>query len=935
MKVAITDNCPEGNDSHLNPGGKMFRNSRTNAASRRKRAPRFGRLLLTAVVALIALAMSVAPFSIAAAKAADKPSGESVLRSTLKNGLRVVIVRNPLAPVVTTEINYLVGSDEAPEGYPGMAHALEHMMFRGSPGLSASQLADITAAMGGDFDADTQQMVTQYFFTIPAEDLDVALHIEAIRMKGLLATDSLLDKERGAIEQEVAQDLSNPQYVFFTKLLGAMFKGTPYAHDALGTRPSFNKTTGAMLRNFHKTWYLPNNAILVIVGDVVPEKALAEVKKLFEDIPSGKLPERPSFNLANVKADTMNLTTDLPYGLAVISYRFPGTNSPDYAAAQVLSDVLSSQRGNLYALVPQGKALFAGFEYDGMPRSGLGFAITAFPKGYDTGNLVKEMSDLLASEMKNGVSADLVEASKRHEISGAEFQKNSVSGLAQAWSNAVAIEHRNSPDEDLRMLEKVTVDDVNRVAREYLNPEHAIVTVLAPQASGKPISSSAFGGAESFAPKETKGVTLPKWAESAVGRLSIPRSTVKPVVSMLPNGVRLIVQPETISKTVTVMGNIKNNSLLQTPEGKDGVSGILDQLFEYGSTTLDRIAFQKALDDIGANESGGSSFSLSVLSNNFDRGVQLLADNELHPALPEMAFKIIQRQTAATVAGELESPDYLTTRALHIALYPKDDPTLRQTTPETVDSVTMQDVKDYYDKVYRPDMTTIVVIGDISPDSARAVISKYFGEWKASGPKPQTDLAPVPLSKSSVAAVPDQSRVQDRVYMAETLGLTRSNPDYYPLKLGNHVLGGAFYATRLYRDLRENEGLVYYVASSFAMNKTRGTYEVSYACDPDKVTQAREIIIRDLKQMQDSRVTAKELKQAKALVLREIPLSESSESSIARGLLGRALADLPLDEPIRAAHIYMKIDATEIQKAYAKWLRPGDLVQVTEGPAPK
>ncbi len=891
------------------------------------------RLLVSTLVLSAALTFLPAANVAAAEKRAG--SGETVLRSTLKNGLRVVIVRNPLAPVVTTEINYLVGSDEAPAGFPGTAHALEHMMFRGSPGLSASQLADITAAMGGDFDADTQQMVTQYFLTVPAEDLDVALHIEAIRMKGILATDSLWDKERGAIEQEVAQDLSNPRYVFITKLFKAMFEGTPYEHDALGTRPSFDKTTGEMLQDFHKTWYVPNNAILVIVGNVVPEKALAEVKKLFESIPAKKLPARPSFDFTPVHSDTMNQTTDLPYGFAVISYRFPGTNSPDYAAAQVLSDVLSSERGKLYGLVPQGKALYAGFQYFAMPRSGLGFAVAAFPKGYDAQNLVKEVSDILAEELKNGVSADLVEASKRHEISDAEFQKNSVSGLAQAWSDAVAIEHRSSPEDDLRMMEKVTADDVNRVAREFINPQHAIVAVLTPQASGKPISSSGFGGAESFAPKETKGVALPKWAEVAVGRLSVPHSTVQPVVSMLPNGIRLIVQSETISNTVTVLGNIKSNSLLQTPEGKDGVSGILDQLFEYGSKTLDRIAFQKALDDIGADESGGSSFSLDVLRNNFDRGVQLLADNELHPALPEMAFSIIQRQTAATVAGELESPDYLTTRALHTALYPVGDPTLRQTTPETVDSVTMQDVKDYYKNVYRPDMTTIVVIGNISPDTAKAVISKYFGDWKASGAKPETELPPVPLSKQSTAAVPDQSRVQDRVYLAETLGLTRSNPDYYPLELGNHVLGGAFYATRLYRDLRENNGLVYYVASSFGINKTRSAYEVSYACDPDNVSKARTIIIRDLKQMQDTQVTSKELRQAKALLLREIPLSESSESSIARGLLSRALEGLPLNEPIRAAHIYMKLNAKDIQAAYKKWLRPEDLVQVTEGPAPK
>jgi len=150
-----------------------------------------------------------------------KNDSETVLRHTLKNGLRVVIIRNSLAPVVTTEVNYLVGSNEAPKGFPGTAHAQEHMMFRGSHGLSANQLADITAAMGGDFDADTRQMVTQYFFTVPEEDLDIALHIESIRMSGVLDSQKLWSKERGAIEQEVAGDLSNPQYVFYKKLLGS------------------------------------------------------------------------------------------------------------------------------------------------------------------------------------------------------------------------------------------------------------------------------------------------------------------------------------------------------------------------------------------------------------------------------------------------------------------------------------------------------------------------------------------------------------------------------------------------------------------------------------------------------------------------------------------------------------------------------------------
>jgi|YelNatPaOPRAMG01_1025707.scaffolds.fasta_scaffold00028_86 zinc protease len=861
---------------------------------------------------------------------------ENVLRATLKNGLKVVIVRNPLAPVVTTEINYLVGSNEAPSDFPGTAHALEHMMFRGSEGLSADQLADITAAMGGDFNADTRQTVTQYFFTVPSEDLDVALHIESIRMKNLLCTDSLWSNERGAIEQEVASDLSNPQYVFYTKLLEAMFKGTPYSHDALGTRPSFDSTDGALLRKFHDTWYAPNNAILVIVGNVQPQGALDEVKKLFEDIPAKKLPERPEIHLEEVKPDTLNLNTDLPYGFSVIAFRMPGTNSSDFPAAQILSDVLSNQRGTLYsALVPTGKALYSGFEYVSFPQTGLGFVLGVFPQGADSKALMQELQNILNDEVKKGFSTDLIEASKKHELSALEFQKNSISGLASAWSEAVAVDSKNSPQEMVDALQKVTVEDVNSVAKKYLKDSHAIFAILTPQQSGKPITRASFGGKESFAPKNPKQVSLPAWADKAIGRLEVPPLTMNPDTSTLANGIKLILQPVTISNTVTILGSIKNNPDLQTPKGKEGTNSLLSQLFEYGSKNLDRLAFQKALDDIGADESAGTGFSLAVLANHFDKGVELLADNLLNPSLPEQAFAIIKQQTSQTVAGELKSPSYLTGRAINTALLPKGDPTLRETTPETIDSITLQDVKEYYKKVYRPDMTSIVVIGNISPDSAKNVIEKYFGNWKSEGEKPITDLPPVPLNKPSVSNIPDKSRVQDKVTLAEILGLNRQNPDYYALQVGNHVLGGSFYATRFYKDLRENSGLVYYVNSSFNIGKTRADYQISYGCDPPNVSKARSIIIHDLKEMQNKPVTSHELEQAKAMLLREMTLSEASLNSIARGLLSRSISELPLNEPELAAKKFIKINAKDVQTAFKKWIRPDDLIQVTTGPEPK
>ena len=862
-------------------------------------------------------------------------SAQDILRATLSNGMQVVIVRNTLAPVVTTMVNYRVGSDETPAGFPGTAHATEHMMFRGSPGLSADQLAAISAAFGGDDNADTQQAVTQYFFTTPAENLEVALRIEATRMKDLLPDESLWTKERGAIEQEVAQDLSNPEYVFYEQLLAATFKGSPYEHSPLGTRPSFDKTTNADLRKFHNAWYVPNNAVLVVVGNVEPQTVLAQVKNVFGEIPSKQLPARPEFNFQPVKPDTLKLDTDLPYGMTAITFRFPGAENPDFAAAQILSDVLSSQRGKLYGLVPQGKALFTEFSYETLQKSGLGYAIAGFPAGGDSTNLLGNVKQILLAEITNGVTADLVEAAKRREIISAELQKNSVSGLASAWSTAVAIENRNSPDDDINLFRVVTVNDVNRVAKKYLDFDHAITAILTPTPSDKPISGKSFGGGESLVSSANADVKLPDWAQKITEGLPVPATTLNPFVTNLPNGIKLIVQPETVSGSVSIYGRVKNNAKVQMPGGKDGVDAALDKLFSYGTKSLDRLAFQKALDDIGANESAGADFSLQVLPEQFERGVQLLADNELSPALPEDDFKIIQQQLAASVAGELKSPSHIAEHSLTTALFPQGDPARRQTTPGSVSALTIDDMKNYYRSAFRPDLTTIVVIGKISPGNAAAVVEKYFGGWKSSGEKPGTLFPSAPDNSASVTHVPDASRVQDKVTLAETLALTRTNSDYYALQLGNHVLDGESAATRLFRDLREKNGLVYYVFSSFTIGQTRGVYQAEYACDPQNVFKARTVILNDLKEIQTKPVSAQELHQAKLTLLRGIPLFESSVDYIAQVWLKYSALDMPLDEPIHAGKIYAQLTTNDVQNAFAKWIRPDDLVQVTQGPEPK
>lgn len=895
---------------------------------------------MKASIALTAVTLFfLAPaFPVALGQAVTLPetTHDEVTRYTLPNGLRVVIVPNKLAPVVTVEENYLVGGEETPKGFPGLAHAQEHMAFRGCDGLSVDQIAAIYAQLGGDNDADTQQNITQFFETIPSQDLEVALRADATCMREIVDSQKEWDQERGAIEQEVSRDLSNPTYKFLVRMNKDMFAGTPYEEDALGTRPSFDKTTGAMLKNFRGQWYAPNNAILVITGQVDPANAIELAKKLYGDIPAKKLPPRPAVHLLPVKAEHFTLPSDFPYTIIIIAYRTPGTDSPDYAASRVLSDVLASQRADIYGLVPEGKALDAGFELgETYPKAGAAFAYSVIPTTADAKAMEQTLEGIVANYASKGVPSDLVDAARRSEVASFEFERNSIPGLASLWSQALAGEGRNSPEEDVEAIEHVTLDDVNRVAKQYLVNQAAVVATLVPEPSGQAVASKGFGGAEKAAPTATKEVALPPWAEVLTKSVEIPKWNLSPVESTLPNGIHLIVQTEPLTPTITVTGEVRHETALEVPAGQEGVASVLDGLFSYGTSKLDRLAFQKALDDIAANESGGASFQLQVLKPYFDRGVELLAGNELDPAMPEEAFKVVQQQTADSVAGLLKSPDYHAHRAQLEALLPKADPELREPTPDKVSSLTLKDVKAYYQKTFRPDLTRIVVIGDISPDDAQKEILKWFGDWKADTPKPELDLPTVPPNKAASAQVPDPTRVQDEVTLGEELPMNRFNLDYYPLQLANHILGGGFYATRLYHDLREKTGYVYNVDEELDAGRTRTQFVISYGSDPVNVPKARALIDQNLKAMQNTAPSASEMEQARAMLIRQIPLSESSESQISGGLLARSLMGLPLDEPVLAAGRYEKLTAEQVRAAFAKWIRPTDLVEVIQGPPPK
>ena len=277
-----------------------------------------------------------------------------------------------------------------------------------------------------------------------------------------------------------------------------------------------------------------------------------------------------------MKPQTFTLDSNLPYVLGFIAYRLPGSDSPDYAAAQILVDVLGSERGDLYGMVPAGKALAAQFGLaETYPKASVSYGLVVLPAGADSANAILEMRQIVAGYAEKGVPEDLVAAAKRGEIAQAEFQRNSIPGLANVWSNALAAEGRTSPEQDVEAIRKVTLADVNRVAQQFLLHADTITATLKPVPSGQAVAAKGFGGGEQVTSAPTKPLALPAWAARSLDQLKVPADYIQASDMTLANGIRLIVRTDATSPTISVFGSVKHNSDLQTAPGQEGIGSVL------------------------------------------------------------------------------------------------------------------------------------------------------------------------------------------------------------------------------------------------------------------------------------------------------------------------------------------------------------------------
>lgn len=883
-------------------------------------------LARTGIALLLIACAGTASSSVAATQA-------TIQTTTLSNGLKVAVVEDHAAPVVQTAVWYRFGANQETPGKTGLAHGLEHMMFRGTPAISSSGLDEIAARLGAELNANTANDYTHFYLVMPADRLMPALRIEADRMRNLTLSESDWKLEKGAVLSEYDGDLSQP----ITKLYDAVCRAASTARlcglAALGEREDIVKSTAADLRRYYETYYGPNNATLVITGDVNAADAFSAARRIFGEVPSKPLPPSANQNPVYASGKSVAVSADFPYEVVDLAYAAPGSQDPGFAPLQIADAIIDNQRSAFYdALVVSGLTLGYQTSYDDDVHGGLYHVILIVSPGHTARQARDAFEQTLAKTEREGFPADLARAAKIAVGANAIYARDSITGLGDRVGYALGAEGIDDPAIDDMRIQGATLDEVNSNAKLFFS-KPSVTGVLTP-ASRKPgeIATTPSGGvADSFGNRAPSGpLVLAPWAREAMNRPFASRSKINPVRFTLSNGIRVLVQEVPSNPTVFVTGRIESSPRFDPPN-KEGVGALTTSLLSYGSTKYDFTAQRKIADDLAASIDLGETFSAHGMAKDLGALLDVIADGQEHPTFPARYVELVRNQTLAGISQRNHDPDYLASRAFRHLLLASGDPALRETSKTSVSSITAEDLRQYASARLRPDLTTISVVGDTTPDDVRAKLEAAFGTWKVQGTTPDVSEQPIPLPTPASAYV-TAARQEVSVRLGQP-ALSRRNPDFAPLNLMNMILGGGGgFDTRLMSEIRVKRGLVYTVSSSLNVDRYRGTLDFNLHANPKNVAAAVSLLKSQLTRLQESPVETDELSRAKSKIIAGELVSEQATDAILSRVENIGASDL-------SSTYYQTLDArygalakADIQRVARTYLHPDHLVEVFEGP---
>lgn len=847
----------------------------------------------------------------------------------LPNGLRVYLKPIPGASTVTTMVSYRVGAADENLDQTGLSHYLEHLMFKGTSKLMPGDIDRMTLRNGGANNAYTSEDCTVYHFDFSADRWEQALAIEADRMRNLLVDEKHeFQQEKGAVIEELKRNEDSPWDLEYKAILPLLFgKEAPYGHPVIGETEHVKAATAEIIKKHYDIWYHPNNAVLVICGGFEKDKALAKVKELFGPIARANLPARKTADKPMRAGQArIEMKSKFETPRMIMGFNTVEATHADAPALTMLEAVLADGKtSRLYRRFIEGEEIAsqAGAEHSSGRFPGWFGVQLELLQGKDAREAEKILWEEVGKVQEGKISAEELARVRQKVLASSIYARESVHGLADVISRSLVIADLNHLKNTLPKLLAVTPEDIQRVAREYIQPQKAVVVWSIPpgKAAGLKSSSGKYAAARKLQ------------RDAGNGPAGFSMKSAKRV--QLPGGLMLLMQQDPRIPLLVARVAVRENKALE-PRDKLGVGAITSSLLAEGIPGMNGQQIAEKMENLGAelefNEGGGT---LKILSGDRAAGIELLVSCIRNPTFPQEAFARMHKQTLSGLEEMESQPDYLARKEFARAVYgdhPRGRPTMG--TLESVKSMTREDCEKFHKRCYHPSNLILAVSGDFDPAEMEAQCREAFKGWEGA----KVELPPLPELKLPMGfeqkIVPVEEAAQMQFYMGH-VGIRRKDPDYYKLLVMDYILGtGPGFTDRLSARLRDREGLAYTVSANITTSAELepGAFTCYIGTDAANFQRVKKEFLEEIHRIRDTKPENDELEDAKSYLLGNLAFRFTSNAAIASQLILTEKLGLGLDYLDEFRKEVAAVSGADIQDVAKKHIHPDKMVLIAVGP---
>jgi len=885
---------------------------------------------------------------------------------TLKsNGLQVLLLPEHSSPTLTFMVTYRVGSRNEVTGTTGATHILEHLMFKGTAqrnrakGNNVDQLLERT---GARYNATTWLDRTNYYATMGSEHLASVVAMEADRMRNLRLLDADRQPEMTVVRNEYERGENSPFMALYKEIYHTAFVAHPYHHSTIGHRSDIEKVKIEQLRAFYDTFYWPNNATVTIVGDFQPKDALALVKKSFGVYPKSPKPIPALYTEEPPQDGPRRLVVKRPgeLGVVAIAHKITQATHPDYAAIALLSAILADGKNSrLYQAITDknmSTGVSADVGYNADPSLHLLFLPLA--PGIRHEDVEKVALQEIERLKKDGVSAQELQAAVAKTLADAAFERDGSFAVAGRLNESIAVGDWSLYYRLEEATRKVTLQDIQRVARRYFNEDQSTTGWFVPTQTGTATAgATSHSAAPSALPAAKPGPShyrhpdLPTPAIGATARSAVSASnadavsggTASPVARMAPQakrlqvaGIDVVAYRTGVKDVVTLRAALPAGTALAS--GNPAIAVLTAMLLDQGTQQQDKFKITQQLEAVGANihfAAGTDVLGISAkcLKKDLPLVLGLLAEELRTPAFSAEEFAKAKKQFSGAVKRQLEDTDFRAEDAFSRLAFQSGHPN-RNPEPEAllaaIESASLDEVLAFHKAHYGPAQMKLVAVGDIDATVLQTTVAQVFGGWSGGS-------AAVRQVKADKATAPQQAQVElpgktsVSILLGQASGLQHQHPDYQALRMGTAILGSGF-TGRLMATVRDQEGLTYSIDAGMDADAfNEGDWKISASFAPAMLDQGIASTRRQLDLWYRDGVTAAEVESRKSNLVGSFQVSLSTSNGLASTFLSALNRGYPLEWVDDYPAKVRALNRSQVNTAIKTYLQPQNMILVKAG----